>query len=114
MDQVAEEHVRHQILVREVNDRIRESFDRRGVDLWADGKSRLEFLCECSEDSCMTTVSLTPIEYERARALPSVFIVLPSHETPDEERILVEKERFLFVEKIIGGELAAEADPRSA
>jgi hypothetical protein len=112
MDQVAEEHVHHQILVREVNERVRESFDRSGLDLWADGRSRLEFLCECSNDSCMTPVSLTPSEYERARAVPSVFIVLPGHETPAEERILLENERFFFVEKMIGGELAAEADPR--
>ena len=72
-----------------------------------------DYLCECSETSCMETLELTNDEYERARSRSTVFMVVPGHERLEIERVVEENERFLLVEKFVAVEEAIEADPRS-
>jgi hypothetical protein len=79
------------------------------------GSESLELVCECSDADCSERVSLTVAEYERARAEPTYFLVVPGHETAGIERVVERGRDFAIVEK--GGEaaeVAAATDPRTA
>ena len=58
---------------------------------------------------------MTVAEYERVRADPTHFAVLPGHEIPDVEDVVGRNEGFLVVRKVAGAAaaLATELDPRS-
>ena len=86
--------VRNQLVFREVNDRIREvtePFDLNGP---------IDFVCECSREDCMENVSLAVDEYEGVRLRPTLFVIVPGHETPKVDRVVDANERFMLVEKI--------------
>jgi hypothetical protein len=73
----------------------------------------MEFLCECDRSGCEEKFQAARAEYERVRAEPTQFIVLPGHEDPRVERIISSTARFVVVEK--QGKAAADAeraDPR--
>jgi hypothetical protein len=53
----------HSLLFREVNDRVFELLSEMGSE---DG----EFLCECSDTSCVETIHLTMREYAALQAQP--------------------------------------------
>ena len=72
-----------------------------------------DYLCECSDTTCFANIELTNDEYERARSRPTVFMLVPGHETPEIERVVEENERFLLVEKIVAVDEIKEQDPRS-
>jgi len=93
---------------REVNEAI-----ERG--LWQGEESSLvAFRCECASLDCASMVELTPKEYERVRADPRRFLVLPGHELPDVETVVETHERYLVVEKqATAGAAAEDSDPRS-
>jgi hypothetical protein len=59
-------------LFRAVNDRIRE-LER----FWA---GEHDFVCECSDESCVEVIRMTSEEYEALRAKPTQFAMLPGHE----------------------------------
>jgi hypothetical protein len=67
--------VANQAILRSVNDRIRdlnESFaDTLGVDP--------HFICECSDLSCATPISVAIEDYRRVRQNETQFIVAPGH-----------------------------------
>jgi hypothetical protein len=99
---------RNEALFREVNERI------EGVSsTLVPGDEPMEFLCECDNRDCVEKVSATAAEYEAIRAVETQFVVLPGHEDPGVEHVVLQSERFLVVEK--EGEAAHEAqesDPR--
>jgi hypothetical protein len=72
-----------------------------------------EFFCECSDVECTIRIKLTNSEYEVARSEGTRFIVACGHQRPEIERVVLENDRFLLVEKTggAGGE-AAKLDPR--
>ncbi len=72
-----------------------------------------DYLCECSDTTCIETVELTNDEYERARSRPTVFMLVPGHQRLEIERVIEENERFLLVEKIVAVDEIIEQDPRS-
>jgi hypothetical protein len=85
--------VRNQLVFREVNDRIREvrgKFDLQGST---------DFICECSREDCTEAVSLAPGEYEAVRSSPTLFVIVPGHETLEVEQVMEVNERFMLVEK---------------
>jgi hypothetical protein len=65
------------------------------------------------DDRLPVRVELTRDEYERARARPTTFVLLPGHERPDLERVVHKNDRFVLVEKIVAVEQMIEEDPRS-
>jgi hypothetical protein len=82
------------LVFREVNDRIREvtqRFDMTGL---------IDFICECSREDCIETVALAVGEYEGVRSSPTLFVIVPGHETDEVERVVDANERFTVVEKI--------------
>ena len=72
-----------------------------------------DYLCECSETSCVEIVALTNDEYERVRSRATVFVVVPGHERSEVEKVVEVNEGFLFVEKVVAVEEIIEVDPRS-
>jgi len=95
---------RNQALFREVNERI-EDIARSG-----DG---LEFVCECSDPECVSTVKLSLAEYERIRSESTWFFVKSGHVIPEIERVVFVEDGYAVVEKMVGREFAKEADPRT-
>jgi hypothetical protein len=97
---------RNETLFREVNERIEE--------IRSPGEDQIEFLCECGVEECKDAVTLTVAEYEKLRADPTTFAVLPGHSIEDIESVVVETERFHVVRKHPRErDIARSSDPRS-
>ena len=61
-----------QTLLRQANDRVLGLRGRNPVDV-------AEFVCECGERGCSTTILITLREYAEIRADPNLMIVAPDH-----------------------------------
>jgi hypothetical protein len=74
-----------------------------------------EFLCECSDEHCTSTVSLSREDYETVRAMPTRFVIALNHENPEIDQPIVELQRFAIIQKLPGEPalLALETDPRA-
>jgi hypothetical protein len=96
---------KNEILFREVNERL--------DDMAPSWSKTTDYLCECSETSCVEIVALTNKEYERVRSRATVFVVVPGHERPEIENVVEANEGFMLVEKVVAVEEIIEADPRS-
>ena len=96
---------KNEALFREVNERIRE-ITTHDADA--------EFLCECGDQGCVQAIRMTIGEYEGLRADPTHFAIVPGHEIPDVEQVIIANERFAVVEKLVGEatKVAIETDPR--
>jgi hypothetical protein len=105
MSQSVHQLVRNQILFREVNERLREIIGSH--------EGPTEFLCECSREDCIHTVTLALPEYERVRARPNLFLVAAGHELLDVERVVGQEDRYVLVEKTVDEGRVIRADPRS-
>jgi hypothetical protein len=95
---VLEQHVRDQMLIREVNDRIADIFAET-EDFFVGEDSFTEFLCECSNAHCTATLPISLLEYKGIRSSPRLFVVLPGHESPEVERVAESHATFSLVEK---------------
>ncbi|MDQ6777762.1 MAG: hypothetical protein M3071_16485 [Actinomycetota bacterium] len=98
----------NQARFREVNEAI-----SRGQ--WpGEGDGVVDFRCECATLGCNRLVEVALSEYERIRAHPRRFIVLPGHERPELETVVERRTGYLVVEKTDGaGELSEETDPHT-
>jgi len=104
---------RHQTLFREVNERT--------VDLLQSGlaeanghKGDVRVLCECANADCTRQTDLTAYVYEAVRESPVRFVIVPGHDWPDVERVVVENETYVVVEKFgEAAEIAARLTGRS-
>jgi hypothetical protein len=97
---------RNEVLFREVNENLRTLAEQNEGTLQ-------DFFCECADVDCTIRVKLTNSEYETARSEGNRFIVASGHERREVERIVIETDRFLLVEKTGGGgDEAAKLDPR--
>jgi hypothetical protein len=72
-------------------------------------------ICECGDLACSEQIEIAIPRYERIRADPSLFVVLPGHETEDVEDVVQEQKGFRVVRKRPGEpeRVARETDPRS-
>ena len=60
--------------------------------------SMIPLICECGSGDCLTTIELTPAEYEAVRQSKAHFAVTPGHQ--DEDELLVDEfDRYAIVEK---------------
>jgi len=105
MQRSLDQLVRTQILFREVNERVRATVDA------FDGP--IEFLCECSKESCIETIPLATEEYERVRSHANLFLVTPGHENRDVDRVVDQGDAFLLVKKIVDVDEVTSTDPRA-
>jgi hypothetical protein len=110
VDERAREQVRkNEALFRDVNERVKRIDSEQG----APADERWDFLCECGNAQCVERVSLTVAEYERVRANPIHFFVVPGHELPEVEAVVEAATSYVVVEKKPGERGAAlESDPR--
>jgi hypothetical protein len=99
----------NEALFRQVNERVKEL--NRGFSVVLE---RGDYVCECGSVDCVERVSLTPEEYERVRAEPTLFVVAPGHVAPEVESLVYAGDGYEVVRKNGGGpaEIARETDPR--
>ena len=72
-------------------------------------------ICECGDLSCSEQIVLPVTDYERIRADPTLFILLPGHLNADVEAVVEQHDGFEVVRKRPGepAELARARDPRA-
>jgi hypothetical protein len=80
--------------------------NERIFEIGASDAEVLEILCECGDESCISTIVNTVRDYERLRLDPSRFVVCEGHELADIERVVERSPEYLVVEK---AERASEA-----
>jgi hypothetical protein len=104
---------RNETLFREVNERVAEvAANYIEVETTSDP---VEFTCECGRADCAEPITMTVLEYEAVRALPTRFAVVPAHEQPEVEIVVERHPSYVVVEKRQedAQEVARETDPRS-
>jgi hypothetical protein len=103
-----ERQAKNQVLFRSINELI------EGAKVsFGDGAEELEVLCECST-ACTQVVVLTHSEYEAVRGGSTLFVIVPTHETPAIERVVAQSDRFAVVETFgMAARAAVESDPRA-
>jgi hypothetical protein len=96
-------------IFRTVNERIQEVNDS-----FATVTDAFEIVCECSDASCVTQISVTKAAYEHVRADPELFIVASGHEKPEVESMVQKKAAYDVVRKRPGlpEKVAKGTDPR--
>jgi hypothetical protein len=102
---------------REARNEARFRTQNEWVDI-ADADPHVEFafVCECGDEECGRTITLTAAEYEFVRATSNRFAISVNHENPECEVVVFECERFAVIDKIEGWGLriSRETDPRSS
>ena len=72
------------------------------------------FVCECGEFGCHELVRMPREVYDSIRADARRFFVLPGHEMPEAEDVVIRREDFLVVRKHDDvAHIVAERDPRN-
>ncbi len=70
---------------------------RRGSRLSA--KSEMLFLCECDDQKCASTISMSTEEYQEVHRKTKYFVVIPSHVHLDLEEIISSFSTYTLVGK---------------
>jgi hypothetical protein len=100
----------NEVFFRSVNERIRGIAERHGSD-----PHKYEFLCECSDSSCVERVTLSLDEYEAVRADATRFVLADGHSDATIERVVETAPDHVVVEKVgVAGKVAQALDPRAA
>lgn len=98
----------NEAVFREINERIEQGS-------WPGESDRaIAFRCECARLGCNQMLELPPEEYERIRAHPRRFLIVPGHEMPTSETVVAKTPLYVVIEKKgQAGELAEASDPRA-
>jgi len=83
---------RNSLLIRAVNDRIREVNDPRG------DSGPVGFLCECGDIDCQGALEITIADYEAVRSTRGRFVLLAGHESQAHE-VLARVNGYVVVEE---------------
>ena len=95
---------------REINERL--DADLRALSL-GDGEM-IDFVCECGKAECADTIPLTLDEFRHLRDDAMLFGVIPGHEIPDAEDVLVRTDRYFVVRKHAeSAPIVERTDPRT-
>lgn len=96
---------RNQALFREVNERLLELTDgfRNGS---------IQFICECSQEDCTETLTLSQERYESVRAHSTFFVVATGHEILEVEKVIDRNDGYTIVQKVMASDYAVATDPR--
>jgi hypothetical protein len=57
------------------------------------------FYCECSDEKCRSRIAMTPEDYLALHRTEKQFLVLPGHEIPDIEHVIVSSKDYNVIEK---------------
>jgi hypothetical protein len=97
-------------IFRQVNEQI-ESLNRE-----FDSEARtMTVICECADGDCTERLTIEVSEYEKVRADPRRYIIVPGHVLPEFESVITSGAGYEIVEKRAGdaARLAEVTDPRS-
>jgi hypothetical protein len=94
MDERDERMVKNEALFRQVNERLKEIGE--SFSLVAE---HAEFVCECADTSCTARISMSLQEYERIRAKPAHFFMVPGHQIGDIEQVVEEHAAYVVTMK---------------
>ena len=78
----------------DANDRLRDAVHDR-----VEPETKVPFLCECADDTCLATVELNLEEYERLHEDEDVFVIVPGHPRVPGEVVLQRQGGFEQVQK---------------
>jgi hypothetical protein len=102
---------RNEALFRSVNERVRDLAGSFAVDAEPEP---VAFVCECGSADCAASIALTIRDYERIRADPAHFFVVPGHEIPEVEHVIERHETYDVVRKHAEErQIALDTDPRA-
>jgi hypothetical protein len=88
---------RNEAVFREVNERIKELSEQFHV---VEPSGIVEFVCECSAETCRQMVEASLDEYEHVRTDPAHFLIVPGHIwRPECEHEVLRTDRYAVVEK---------------
>ena len=95
---------------RQVNERIEEVAETLEIQSQA-----LGLICECADENCLQSISMTRAEYEHVRSDARQFAVYPGHERADIEEVVERRKAYNVVRKSEGlpGQVAEQTDPRT-
>jgi aerobic-type carbon monoxide dehydrogenase small subunit (CoxS/CutS family) len=100
----------NEALYRTVNERI------EGLNqVFGTLTNTMTVVCECGDGACAEQIEIDIADYERIRADPTFFIIVPGHEIVDVEDVVEERETFHVVQKHAGdpADFAREQDERT-
>jgi hypothetical protein len=100
MSRSADRAAKNEELFREVNSNIAQLEERFGSD------RTIELICECERVLCHDVVEVELAAYADARSSPLRYFVVPGHEDPEIEKVVLRMPGYLVVEKF--GEAARE------
>ena len=111
MDNTERRKAANEAVFRQVNERIEELQRRFSIA----EHDQLQIVCECDRLDCMTHLTVTVPIYERVRADPASFFVMPGHEDPSVEDVLDSGGDYVIVRKHAGEprQVAEDTDPRA-
>ena len=100
----------NEALFRAVNERIEDV-----NELFATVTDEFAVVCECGDAGCVTQIRIASDVYERVRAAPTLFIVVPGHEKAKIEEIVDKQDAYYVVRKEaeVAKRVAEKTDPRS-
>jgi hypothetical protein len=101
---------RNESIFRQVNEQIESLNHSFGTEI-----GTMAAICECAAGDCTERIEIAVSEYEKVRADPLRYIIVPGHELPHYESIVESGDGYDVVQKVDGtaAELAVETDPRS-
>ena len=94
MDERTRRIAENELRFRAINERLNADLDRLDI-----AEGLIPFVCECGHSDCTQALELSCDEYAHGRDDPMVFLVIPGHEIPDTETVLVRTERYAAVRK---------------
>ena len=84
----------NEVRFRALNERL-----RKGSDTWGPGDGVLELVCECADEDCTRSITLTPRDYEAVRDEETQFMVVPGHERSEIEDVVAVRDGWRVVRK---------------
>lgn len=111
MDERARRIGRNESLFRQINEEV-EGINRGLAEIT---DNTIHIVCECGDLVCQQRLVVPLPDYERVRAEPTLFFVVPGHQIPDVEHVVEEADGYSVVRKDPGeaANLAKATDPRS-
>jgi hypothetical protein len=81
---------------RAVNEQILRMTDRFRAQL-----SDIDVVCECADATCVETIRVAAEEFTEFERQDGLFVVLPGHEDPSVEEVVVRKNGYVVVWKAV-------------
>jgi len=103
-----------QEVINEIEARRRNEWVEETNDSFGEAETSDDYVCECSDARCTTTITLTRDEYEAVRKDGTHFAIAIDHENPLIDRVISENGQFAVVQKCFhaGRRMANESNPR--